>query len=300
MRHNLFVALGAALLLLAPQLRAETVTLDYRDLQVSANLETASEEWQQTPVLLITHGTLAHNGMEIITTMQERFAEAGYSSLAINLSLAQDKRSGMYDCASEHRHRHSNAILEIDLWEKWLRSQGVQRIVLIGHSRGGNQTAWYAAEQGGATLQGAILVAPQTWDYAQVQAEFASKAGHPLDEMLTVAEQMIADDKGDEFMPTTHFVYCADAKVTANSFADYYRDEPRMDTPSLVEQIPVPVLVFAGSEDTVVPGLAEKMEPLAEADKAQFVVIDGADHFFRDLYMDDLVDEAVSFIESLN
>jgi alpha/beta superfamily hydrolase len=55
-------------------------------------------------------------------------------------------------------------------------------------------------------------------------------------------------------------------------------------------KISVPVVVFAGTEDTVVKGLAENMESLADGEHIRLEVADGADHFFRDLYSEDIAD----------
>ena len=57
-----------------------------------------------------------------------------------------------------------------------------------------------------------------------------------------------------------------------------------------------PVLVFAGTEDQVVKGLDVKLAPLAEAGDIDLEVMDGADHSFRDLYVEDLVERVVEFI----
>ena len=86
--------------------------------------------WPQGPVLLMTHGTLAHNKMEIMATLQTLFAERGLSSLAISLSLGLDDRTGMYDCATPHRHRHADALGEIGAWLRWLKEQGAEPVSL--------------------------------------------------------------------------------------------------------------------------------------------------------------------------
>ena len=78
----------------------------------------------------MTHGALAHNGMEIIATLQGLFTEADISSLAINLSLGLDDRHGMYDCATPHTHKHSDALNEIDVWLDWLETQGANNNIL--------------------------------------------------------------------------------------------------------------------------------------------------------------------------
>lgn len=95
------------------------------------------------------------------------------------------------------------------------------------------------------------------------------------------------------------FVYCTDAKMQARAFVSYHAPEPRMDTPSLLDKIEVPVLVIAGTEDDVVPDGAEKVEPVADGKRVRLEVIDGADHFFRDLYADEIVEHTKSFVDGL-
>ncbi len=106
----------------------------------------------------------------------------------------------------------------------------------------------------------------------------------------------MAEGKGDTLLKPVDFIYCEDTAATAEAFVSYYRPDPKMDTPTLVESINKPVLVFAGSADTVVANLPKKMAKVAERDTVQFEVIDGADHFFRDLYAEDLADIAMEFI----
>lgn len=295
MRNAFFAGLLALAAPLAVQ--AEEVALKHQGLTVSANLETAGDGWREGPVLLITHGTLAHNRMEIVNTLQAAFKERGYSSLAINLSLGLSGRTGMYDCPTPHTHRHTDALDEIGLWLDWLERQGVASVVLLGHSRGGNQTAWFAAERDRPAVRSIVLVAPQTWSESYAQEEYAKRYGKPLAPVLAEAETRVSGGKGGELMKGIDFIYCKETAATADAFVSYYRADARMDTPHVVAGLKKPVLVIAGSEDTVVAGLIEKMEPLA-AGNVQLAVIDGADHFFRDLYAEDLADIAAEFIEA--
>jgi alpha/beta superfamily hydrolase len=55
------------------------------------------------------------------------------------------------------------------------------------------------------------------------------------------------------------------------------------------------MLVIAGSEDAVVKGLVEQVQPLASRGLVRLQVIDGADHFFRDLYGEDVADAVAAF-----
>ena len=244
----------------------------------------------------MVHGTLAHNGMEIITTLQTLFADRGVSSLAINLSLGLDDRHGMYDCKTPHTHKHTDALDEIGAWLGWLKGQGVERVVLLGHSRGGNQVAWFATERDDPLVTQLVLVAPATWSAEHAAADYEKRYGTKLAPLVTKAEKMVREGQATSFLEPVGFIYCEDAKATAEAFVSYHGSDARMDTPTLVPKIHKPVLVFVGSADEVVAGLQEAMTPLAESGAIELEVIDGADHFFRDLYAEDLVDRSVAFI----
>jgi pimeloyl-ACP methyl ester carboxylesterase len=277
-------------------LQAEEIKLDHSGLSVSANLEKVGDNWASGPVVLMTHGTLAHNRMEIIATLQEMFAEREISSLAINLSMGLSDRKGMYDCAVPHTHQHTDALDEIGLWLNWLKRQGVKSVVLLGHSRGGNQTAWFAAERDDAAISKVILVAPQVWDEEKNSKGYKKSYGKELAPLLARAEKLVSEGKGDTQFKPIDFIYCPESSASAAAFVSYYRPDQRMDTPTLLKHISKPVLVFAGSEDTVVQGLEQKMERLSEPANIGFEVIDGADHMFLDLYAEELADLAGEFI----
>ncbi|WP_420554178.1 alpha/beta hydrolase [Neptuniibacter marinus] len=283
----------ASSLLNSSNLYAEEITLKYKHLDLNANLY-LTEENGFNNILLITHGTLAHNGMEIIATWQELLADEGMSSLAINLSLGLDNRHGMYDCKTPHTHKHTDAIHEIAAWVDWLKAQGSQAIILAAHSRGGNQTAWYADTHSDPAIKGQILIAPQTWSEQDETASYTKRYQHPLQAQLEKAMQLTPND----MLIHTDFIYCEDTQVAAASFVNYYQANPRFDTPALLSKTTLPTLVFSGSEDTIVNGLFEKMEALNN-DVVQNVQIEGADHFFRDLYMDEVTEHSLEFIEQL-
>lgn len=245
----------------------------------------------------MTHSTLAHGRMEIMATLQQLLLERGLSSLAINLSLGLADREGMYDCATPHRLRHADALDEIDSWATWIERQGVTELALLGHSRGGNQTAWYAAERLRAFARKVVLVAPLTWVAAAESVAYRKRYGADLAPLLEGMQARIAQGQGDAPVEGVDFIYCEGATVTPISFVSYYADEPRRDTPTLLPRIAVPVLVIAGSANTVVTGLEPRMAPLAEGAKVRLAVVDGADHMFRDLYAEDVADLIAEFVQ---
>ena len=140
-----------------------------------------------------------------------------------------------------------------------------------------------------------ILGAPQVWSEKKNAKGYKKSYGKALGPILAKAEKLVAEGKGDTQLKPVDFIYCAETSASASSFVSYYRTEPRMDTPSLLKQIGKPLLVIAGSEDTVVAGLIEKMEGL-EQENVGFEVIEDADHFFLDLYAEELADLAGEFL----
>ena len=276
--------------------QAGEVSFKYNGMTLRANLE-KTDNWPKGPVVLMTHGTLGHNRMEIISTLQELFRENGVSSLAINLSLGLNNRnSTMYDCAVPHTHKYTDAIREIAAWVEWLKFEDVKNIVLLGHSRGGNQTAWYAAADIDPIISKVILVAPQVWSADHAAKDYEKRYGKPLQPVLDKALSLVKAGKGKQFLKHTDFIYCKDTTVTAEAFVNYYQPDKRMDTPHLLAKIKRPVLLFVGTKDKVVKGLLKKLEKLPVSGNLTVEVMEGADHFFRDLYAEDLVDRAVEFI----
>lgn len=277
---------------------ADTVSTLMGDLILNANRVQSTEHNQDTPRVLITHGTLGHNRMETIAALQEALAEVGFDSLAINLSLGINDRHDRYDCATPHRHQHADAANEIAHWTEWLGQQSEQPIILLGHSRGGNQTAWYTSSHSlPATLQAQVLLAPMTWNAEREQQQYMERHGTELHSLLTMAEG--AQAKGQDLMQPVDLLYCSATAASPASILSYYADDPRRHTPTLLEKSRLPTLVITGSADTTVPDLDDAMSEVSNPN-VTIVSIDGADHFFRDLYTYDVVDLLTTFMETLN
>ncbi|RRQ22391.1 alpha/beta hydrolase [Thiohalobacter thiocyanaticus] len=287
--------LGLIALALSPA-QAEEVKLEHDGLTLNAELELAPGSELADGVILMTHGTLAHARMGIMRGLQNVFREYGYNTLAINLGLGVDDRHGMYDCQQPHTHRHTDALDEIGVWLDWLREQGAGEVTLLGHSRGGNQTAWYAAERDMSGVDAVVLIAPALWSEDYARKEYKERYGVDLQPLLDRARGLVEADKSDALMEGVDFIYCENTTVSAGAFISYYDPDPRRDTAYLVPKIEAPVLVIAGTEDDVVPGVEEAMAPLAEADAVSLAVIEGADHMFRDLYWYDVADAVEGFL----
>lgn len=271
--------------------RAEPVELVHGSLTLNGDLRLAEGKSLADGAVLLVHGTLAHHGMEIIAGQQERLNERGLTTLAVTLSLGQDRRSGMADCSAVQTHRHEDAAGEIAAWVGWLKAQGAGPLTVLGHSRGGNQVARFSAEEpAAAQVARWILVAPATWSPPQVEAP----------SFVAEAKAKVAAGQGEVVMTLPAFLYCQDAKATAAAVASYYADDPRFDTPRLLAAMPKPVLVVVGAGDDVVPDLPAHLEANGVPDGVQVETVADAGHMFRDFAADDLADLIAAFASGGN
>ncbi len=132
----------------------QQVSIEYQGLRLNALYQPGSRE----PVILIVHGTLGHNDMDVIQGLRSALTEEGLGSLSINLSLDVDDRHGSYDCSEPHRHQHGDAVGEMQQWINWLKKLGRNTIIVLGHSRGGNQVARYLADRPDPAVKAGVLL----------------------------------------------------------------------------------------------------------------------------------------------
>ena len=246
--------------------------------------------------ILMLHGTLAHANMEIMSTLAEVFAEYGFETLRISLSLGLDDRYGMLSCDLPQRHKHTDAVTELAVWSGWLEDQGRHSFLLLGHSRGTNQVARYVTTTGLHLPTGVILVAPPVWDPVAMSDGYAKRAGQSLEPLVATARELSESGRGDEMLVDVVFLHCVEAQVTAETFLSYYASEPGFDTLKLIDRSRVPVIIFAGTEDPLTNGLQPAVAAMEGAEAVEYVTIDGADHFFRDLYAYDLVEAVEAWL----
>jgi pimeloyl-ACP methyl ester carboxylesterase len=273
---------------------AREVSIDYQGLRLNALYQSGSQE----PVILIVHGTLGHNEMDVIQGLRSALTEEGFGSLSINLGLGVDDRHGSYDCSQPHRHQHGDAVGELQQWVDWLKELDQNTIIMLGHSRGGNQLARYLADKPDAAVKAGVLLAPIMPRWQQQQADYEKRFGVDLAPVLMAAEEEIKLGRGEQLMPNVGLLYCDPGAVSANSFASYYRYDPDFYTPALFDRIHLPLLVIEGSEDQITFGLAEAFHAAPGREQQELVTVEGAGHFFRDLYAYDVVEAMVEFLEN--
>jgi len=289
------LAILTACLCAAVTAHAEPVRLVHEGRGLDAEVKLADGKTAKDGLLILVHGTLAHGRMEIMQAQQQLLAERGLSTLAITLSLGVSDRKGMFDCAQPHRHSNAQAVAEIAAWVDWAAKAGATKIGVLGHSRGGAQAALYAA--GGklpASVQKVVLAAPTTFDRAKAAGDYKTRFNADFAPLIAKAEALVKDGKGAEMMAVPGFMYCPNASVAAATFADYHATDGRNDAPSQLAKLPRPTLLVVAGGDEIVTDLPQRLQAV-KTEKIRTVTVDGADHFFKDLYGEDLADAVAAY-----
>lgn len=283
-------------LLFGATAQAKEVTLPYRGITLNGTIELAEGKTLADGVILMVHGTMSHKDMGTMRHFRGLFRRHGYGTLAINLGLNVDNRRDNYDCAIPSTHKYGDALDEIGAWLDWLKKQGAKDVVLFGFSRGGHQAAWFAAERGHPSVKSLVLLAPLVVTQFAEPARYEARFGKPLKPNIERAEALVKMGKGKTQMEKIGFLNCDETSVTAESFLSYYTVDPKRDLVPLLERIKKPTFVVAAGADAIVRDLDKLVAPVADDKRLRMTVIPGSDHFFRDLYGEDAMDEIVKFL----
>lgn len=278
--------LVSALFLSLPTL-SEPVQINLAERKLNGNL-IAAEDKQQT-AFLILHGTWAHAAMELPAALQDLLDDEGYASLAITLSLGINDRHGFFDCKSPVVQGQEAAIDELHAWYLFLRKQGYSKVVLIAHSRGGAQAALYQQRYPQDKLTALVLLAPMTWQQGVEAKAYHDKYGVNLNGQLAQAEQY--RQAGKALFTPPGILYCKNTAVSPDAFLSYYSALPQKNTPALLADTPISTIVYLGSEDPLSIRFAKQQGLFVIKKNITVVNINGAGHFFRDLYADELIED---------
>jgi pimeloyl-ACP methyl ester carboxylesterase len=280
MRKSLRLAL--ILLALVPGVAAaEPVQIKPSLTRLNGNLELPPGKTASDGVVVLLHGTLSWYGQETIAALQKNLKAHGIGSLAITLSLGVDDRQRTRRCDITHDYAQAGARREVGLWLEWLKGQQAKYVDLLGFSRGGAQVAAMAPELTG--VRKVVLLAPAFATAFEQAATYQRAFGHPLQPEIDEARKNPLQKR------TVDFLTCKQAPVLNATFLDGYAELP----PRLAARIGKPTLVIVAGKDEIVPDLAKKLPSDVKP-----VVIDGANHFFLDIYGEEAADVIAKFVTS--
>ena len=295
-RSLIQLIVSVSLVLLCNPLLAKEVTQQYKGLTLNANLEMAEGKGFDDGIVLIMHGMLAHNKMELVAASQQILLENERSSLAINLSLSRDNRHGFFDCTWPHRHMQEDAIDELRLWVDWLRQRGFADITLMAHSRAANQTMVYAAEQRDAEVLRLVMLAPGADD---VKEPYEERYGPIFEKTVRRMQQLIDTGKGEELIENIDLWFCPKATVTPNTFISYYGPQSKFrQFHKFLPRIRIPTLIITGTQDERQPNIKKHVSPYIDEKQFYLTEIELAGHFFQDLNIQEAMEAMIEFMDN--
>ena len=262
-----------------------SIFIDFEGTRLKANAEWAVPEGVKPRVAVLwLHGLFqTHQMREPISQQREFWVSEGYPVLSPTLTLGVNDRKESYDCSYPLDHPYELNIKEIKEWVRWLRDQGVEKIILAGHSMGGQEVIHTAEElSGDKSIAGVLAVAPAK----------GVPRKHPL---LKKAKELVKEGKGKTLLETSFF-YCQKTKVSARTLYTYYGVDRNIG--KFLQKIEAPVLIVWGGEDDRVKNLPSFLKPYLK-ENVRIEVVDYADHFFRDLAAEDLSAIAVEFFNEV-
>jgi pimeloyl-ACP methyl ester carboxylesterase len=190
-----------------------------------------------------------------------------YPVLAPTLSLNVNLRRQGLTCDSVHTHNISDNNREIKRWIQWLKQQGYQSIILIGHSSGNLQLVSYLHDNTDPAIKALIAVSPgTTWNPYKLE-----QTHHDI---LLATE---AAKKSPSTLNKYSLGFCENNyTATAENYLSYasWSDTYLLQN---IKQLTIRTDVIIGNKDPYLP--AHWAERLRQ-ENIKVTVIDGANHFF--------------------
>ncbi len=265
------------LLLVTTQVFSEILKLD------NLNAYYLSQDTKSESIFIILHGTCGNKNLELITMLRESLNDNGFDSISINLSYGiKNRKDDFLPCDIEHKHMVSDSLNEIKTWYDHSKKLGYKKIHLIGHSRGGADILNFYEKldhNDKSIIDLVFLLAPSS----DTNEDHLRKY---MDEY-----QIDIKSINDNDTVKINFLGCSDAQVSGISFKSYYYNFNNLSTIDALKATTANTHVITASEDNIVPLTHVKVKMAAKVNEnIKLYTIDGADHFFRDFYFDDLFD----------
>ena len=247
---------------------------------------------QSDTIFILVHGTRGYKDMEIIKSLSQRILDYGHSSLSINLSYDIDNRTSEFlSCDRLHTHNERRSINEIVSWYKYLENQNYKNIYFIGHSRGAFNVVQAMALINNNNIK-AYLLAPVIDTYLGTKNYYNQEHKLPYETLINNKDEFIISDR----YPSINFLFCENAKVSSSTFRSYL-DLSKNQTLypftfsiiDLLKDTKSSVTIFSGTDDEILLDSYKKLNQINQSNISH-ILIDQADHFFRDIYLDDVVE----------
>ena len=251
-----------------------------------------SENSKNDSVYMIVHGTRGFKTMEIIKSLKEKILIKGHDVLTINLSYGITNRNDSFlPCDIKHTHNEYESVREIIDWYQYLLNKNYKKITLVGHSRGGFNIIQAAELINNNDIELHAL-APIIDTYKGTRDYYMKEHNLPYDKVIHSSDEYIISEK----YPPINFLFCENAQVSSSTFRsylDFSRKKSKYPfTFNILELLNMSnnkIAIYSGTADEILLDSYKMIESVDKKNVSHYIVDDG-DHFFRDIYLDDVID----------
>lgn len=223
------------------------------------------------PVIVFVHGFKGFKDWGYFNLMADAFAQSGFFFIKFNLSHNGTSPEHPTDFVDLEAFGNNNFSKEMNDTGSLLdyihspefpisdREADLQRIFLMGHSRGGGLALMKTRED--TRIKGVVTLAAVTdW-------EARWPKGY-LEDWKKQGVQIIPNTRTGQEMPLYYQIV-----------EDYFQHRERLHLPEAIRNIRVPILAFHGTADETVPhSMAEQLS--VWNGQAEVEIVEGADHTF--------------------
>lgn len=249
---------------------------------IPANAEYLSGE-RNKPAVLLLHGFLQTREFSTVTTLARGLHDEGYTVLSPTLSLNIPGRKQSLACEAIHKHSLDDDVAEIGRWVRWLKSRGHHTVVLIGHSYGSMQLLAYLSAKPDAAVKGYIGTS-----LIEAQIGSADRAS-----LIAQLENRVATRQ--RALVNQPLSFCRKYPSTPEGLLSYVRWDQARVLASL-KQSPVGVQLIMGDSDELMGG--GWLKALQHV-RTPMVIVKGANHFMDGAHEFDLLEHALTYLETL-
>jgi hypothetical protein len=241
-----------------------------------------TDEIKSESIALLLHGTRGHKNLELISSLRESLIDIGIDSLSINLSYGiKNRNDDFLPCDIHHQHTVKDSLEEIRLWHDFVNQKGYTKVYLIGHSRGAVDILnfYLNVSDNLVNLESIFLLAPI------IDSDYDNKINYQKNYNVNIESIDIKDNIKINFMG------CENALVSGKTLKSYYYNSETKSLSDALKSSTARTTIITGSEDQITPDTYDVVQDLLSKNKnIKLFKIDGADHFFRDFYFDDLIE----------
>ena len=252
---------------------------------------TASANFHQglpsRPAVLLLHGFLQTHHSTPLSSLASNLESKGYTVLNPTISLNINQRTRSMACEAVHTHTMEDEVAEVSYWVNWLSKRGYHNIVPVGFSSTGNiEILLYLSRGSHPAIKQIILTS--------LNPMSSGNKNRKENHNSPGVKRRVDGKKLEKFS----LGYCKNNyAATVNSYQSYssYNENRILE---LIKQMPVPVEVILGTDDTILPvNWPSRIKALKT--RAQITIINKANHFFDGTSEFDLAEEVENALKKL-